>query len=223
MINITKDTLREAIRNIPKTVDAAYHRILCISCLLRIERTIRWFRIYIHFDRKGDYPFPQWQLMLASYHGLEGICQRMLERGAKVEKKDELGRTPLWWAAYAGKEATVQLLLKNGADIEAKNNNGLTALHMAAQFGREAAVGLLLEYSCPIDEKDDYGNTALHWTAGSHRVSSRMATMTILLEGGADVNAVDGFGRTVLERLETMKDREDCISLCRKYQAKCQD
>ena len=36
----------------------------------------------------------------------------LLEKGADLEARDSLGRTPLWWAAGNGHEAVVKLLLE---------------------------------------------------------------------------------------------------------------
>lgn len=45
------------------------------------------------------------------------VVRRLLEKGAKLESKDDVGMTPLSWAAKNGHEATVELLsAKDGFD-----------------------------------------------------------------------------------------------------------
>jgi ankyrin repeat protein len=44
----------------------------------------------------------------------------LLEKGADVEFKDDLGLTPLSWAAWNGHEAVMKLLEK-GADMKSKH------------------------------------------------------------------------------------------------------
>ena len=50
-----------------------------------------------------------------------------------ADKKDNDGRTPLWYAALGGHVETVQLLLRLGADVNARCKLKDTALHRAAR------------------------------------------------------------------------------------------
>jgi ankyrin repeat protein len=52
--------------------------------------------------------------------GREAVVELLLEKGADVESKDRLGRTPLLCAAINGHEAVVKLLLEKGANLEFK-------------------------------------------------------------------------------------------------------
>ena len=46
------------------------------------------------------------------------MVELLLQKGAKVESKDDFGKTPLSIAAGNGHEAVVELLLQNGAELE---------------------------------------------------------------------------------------------------------
>jgi ankyrin repeat protein len=59
---------------------------------------------------------------LATKNGHESIIKLLLEAGAKVEAKDDNGRTPLLLAAENGHEAVVKLLLEAKANVESKDN-----------------------------------------------------------------------------------------------------
>src|SRR4051794_40923222 len=95
----------------------------------------------------------------AAFWGYERVVQRLLEKGADIDRKDWLrhdGRTPLLLAAGNGHEAVVKLLLEKGADVECKSHNGQRPLRCAAENGHEAVVKLLLEKGADIECKDRY-------------------------------------------------------------------
>lgn len=57
-------------------------------------------------------------LWIAADNGWEAVVELLLQKGAKVESKDDFGKTPLSIAAGNGHEAVVELLLQNGAELE---------------------------------------------------------------------------------------------------------
>lgn len=81
-------------------------------------------------------------LMLAAIRGDLAWCERLLERGGRVNQP---GWTPLHYAASGPNPKVVELLLARGADIDAQSPNGSTPLMMAARYGSEDSVGRLLE------------------------------------------------------------------------------
>ena len=54
--------------------------------------------------------------MWAAEMGHEAVVKLLLEKGADVESKDDVGQTPLSWAARGGHKAVVKLLLEKGAE-----------------------------------------------------------------------------------------------------------
>ena len=80
-------------------------------------------------------------LMMAALKGHLEWTQRLLERGAGLERE---GWTPLHYAATGPEPAVVQLLLERGAGVDVRSPNGSTPLMMAARYGAEEAVTLLL-------------------------------------------------------------------------------
>jgi ankyrin repeat protein len=80
-------------------------------------------------------------LMLVALKGDLGWCQRLIERGAAVQRE---GWSPLHYAATSPNVKVVELLLARGAAVDAVSPNGSTALMMAARYGSEETVNLLL-------------------------------------------------------------------------------
>ena len=86
----------------------------------------------------------------------------------------------------------VDFLVDKGAKLEPRIAKPKTPLHLAAMNDRtEAAGGAASKGGPPIEARDDYQRTALILCA---RERGQAATGRVLIEAGADVNAVDKFG-----------------------------
>ncbi|KAK0717516.1 ankyrin repeat-containing domain protein [Lasiosphaeria miniovina] len=106
---------------------------------------------------------------------------------------DANGETPLHLAA-ALSEARAWKLVEAGADISLVSNRGRLPLHEAARGGNINCMALLCQEhqrrQLAIDVKDENGDTPLHEAACSGRCESAR----LLLDAGADVNAVNCAG-----------------------------
>ena len=105
-------------------------------------------------------------LMIAALAGELEICQKLIDKGADVNKT---GWTPLHYAATRGHLDVMRLLLENHAYIDAASPNATTPLMMAAQYGTTAAVKLLLEEGADAMLKNQRGLTALDFARGASR------------------------------------------------------
>ena len=95
----------------------------------------------------------------------------LLEQGAALTEKDEIGRTALLCAADNGHTETVGCLLEKGASLTEKDKFGRTALLVAVGNGHTETVGCLLEHGASLTDKTNDGHMALtlafdkgHWT-----------------------------------------------------------
>ncbi len=61
----------------------------------------------------------------------------LLERGADVDARQQLGYTPLMAAAGSGRQDLVDLLLQHGADPSLRNEEGKTAADIARDHGHQ--------------------------------------------------------------------------------------
>lgn len=135
-----------------------------------------------------------------------GIARLLLDRGALVDPvtADESlsGRamffcaTPLLLSALGNKPEFVPLLLEHGADTHACNKGGEMAIHIAALIGHGNYIRVLLDAGVEVDIRDQrWDETSLHKAASQ----DRLPATTLLLESGADPNAVNKLGRNVLQ------------------------
>lgn len=96
-------------------------------------------------------------LMMASLRGQSRLVERLLQRGAVVNRP---GWSPLHYAATAPDDTPMKLLLAHGAAVDARSPNGTTPLMMAADYGPSACVDLLLAAGARVDLKNDLGLSA---------------------------------------------------------------
>jgi uncharacterized protein len=99
------------------------------------------------------------------------IVTALLAAGAKVEARDEEGRTSLILAAQKGWVDIVQALLARGADPTAKSYDGWTALIMACYSGHTEIVHILLARCADVKWRNKQGMNALAIAVGQHHHS----------------------------------------------------
>ncbi|KAI4871242.1 hypothetical protein NFI96_019766 [Prochilodus magdalenae] len=104
-------------------------------------------------------------------------------------------QTPLHLAVITHQPAVVKALLQGGADPGALDRNGQNALHLCCEHGQDNCLSVILAHltlsqCCPsafLNSTNFEGLTPLHLAVQDG--NKKMAKM--LLEGGADINAVD--------------------------------
>ncbi|MHB8260976.1 MAG: ankyrin repeat domain-containing protein [Bacteroidia bacterium] len=99
-------------------------------------------------------------LMFAAQFGYPQVCQYLLEKGAKVNKKTNDGMTAIIWAGSSESVQVSKVLLSYGAKINAATNKGITALMTAANNGKLALCHYLVENGANCAAKSSDGMTA---------------------------------------------------------------
>eukprot|EP01041_Mallomonas_annulata_P010267 gene10267-21424_t len=130
------------------------------------------------------------------------IYQFLIDNGADINRRDHNGKSELLRACAANDKKAVELLINAGADINVKSESGLTPLTYSILNDKVSPdiLDLILEGRADVDgcigDEDD-GFTLLHMTVHNGNVN----LINKLLQSGADINAVDKKGRSVLHYL----------------------
>ncbi|KAI9658930.1 MAG: hypothetical protein M1821_001890 [Bathelium mastoideum] len=133
----------------------------------------------------------------------------LVEKGAKIDRTDANGNTPLIAAAKNGSEAVVRLLIENGAAIDLKDFHGNTPLIAAASNGNKAVVKLLVDCGAEIDLKNNYGDSPLIAVARK----KNDALVRLLVDKGAEIDLQDHDGNTPLQAAAAHTHNEAVVKL----------
>jgi hypothetical protein len=135
----------------------------------------------------------------ATQNGHLEVVKFLVEQQADVTTKDTAGWTPLHSATQNGHLEVVKFLVEQQADVTTKGTARWTPLHLAARNGHLEVVKYLVqtakEFGSDISTPDTFGETPLH-VAIYH---SRGEEAKVLIEHGADISVIDGYGKTALD------------------------
>ncbi len=135
---------------------------------------------------------------------------RLLELGLPIDSEDAKGATALIHAAGAGHAALAVHLLETGANAAHIARTGVNCLAAAVVARREALVRTLLNHGVAPDMPLAGGATALMIAASL----GNLPMVDALLEAGADPNAADEQGETVLHAAAQLAfDSSDTVSV----------
>lgn len=150
----------------------------------------------------------------AAKMGHEAVVAALLENEAVVDAatQDESQSTPLHWVAESccwttifknrDPKPIIQRLLAKGADVKIANANGKTALHFAAENGEYATRRKEEKYTPGRSPRSiKVSNTNQEAVQAVHRT-----LITLLLDGGAKIDARDHSGSTALHCAATYGD-----------------
>ncbi|KAM0929936.1 hypothetical protein ACQ4PT_001299 [Festuca glaucescens] len=170
--------------------------------------------------------------------GSTSVVRFLLDHGAKPNKTNMKGFTPLHYAASTDTCEIAELLLSRGAYVDPICENG-TPLHIAAQKGNVRMLELLLRHQADHNSVTQLFYTPLSMAifasslkcaellikAGADVNAGRPVTpliiaasygftdcMKCLLDAGADANIPDEFGRTAA-KIAATKGFKDCVKI----------
>lgn len=91
------------------------------------------------------------------------ILHILLEAGADVLVKNQIGYSLLHQICYAGDYYAALEVLKRGADVGSCTDEGRTPLHFAAESGRIEVTKLLIQHGANVNALDFEGKTPLKY------------------------------------------------------------
>jgi len=142
-------------------------------------------------------------------------AKKLIDEGADVNEKNDLGESPIISTTYLDTGyinlEMLKLLLENGADPGVGDENDYTVLHAAASMSDMEAIDLLLEYNADINIKDSYGETPIFETV----YEDNAVTFKHLVEKGANLMIVNDEGDTIKD-LAKYNDATEILKILNK-------
>lgn len=158
-------------------------------------------------DSRGRTP-----LYLSAMNGNYELTRYLLSSGADpyigASWKDNA--TPVHTASAHGHLEIVGLLITKGAvDPNIADDHGITPLHYSARYRNADIVRFLLENNADVKIRDSYNKTVLHGYEVSEIKGDRLlTTLKILIDSGADINAISDIGETPLMNMVLINSKE---------------
>ncbi len=170
-------------------------------------------------NSRGGMTHGQVPLHSACRGGRRDHVEFLLEVGADVNARDNLGQTALHVSIISNKDV-VQVLIDHGADVSLKDNQGHTALIWAAYHGAYGHIQLLLQHGARAGDKDAVleATASQHLAlriASGHKVQGDIEALKLLIQHEDDINQCGCWGATTLDILLCSEDRTVSGSLVR--------
>jgi ankyrin repeat protein len=144
---------------------------------------------------------------------VEELKKLLVKESGLVYARDDIGFTALMKASRYGEVKTVELLLKSGAEINAQADMGETALFRTIDVNNYKAAELLLKHGANPNIKE----TSQDWSAlQCAAYYGNLSMVKLLLDNGADVNAVGKYDQTPLHwsmRAITWNNQKEIVEL----------
>ena len=131
-------------------------------------------------------------------HDKEEAVKVLLEAGADMMARDNVGRTCIHLAAFKNNINIIRLLVSKGMDVNIQTSiSGHTPLHMVCMVSpsnnKVETARVLLELGADINAQDGMGNTPLHQAC---RDRMNPGLIRFLIANGANVRALNSQAHT---------------------------
>ncbi|EAY09221.1 ankyrin repeat protein, putative [Trichomonas vaginalis G3] len=120
------------------------------------------------------------------------ILEFLISHGADINIKDQYGKTALYYAAAKCNDKEIlEFLISHDEDINMKDEYKRIVFHHIVLYNNKASLECFISHVGDNNSKDDYIREAFHYG-----ISIEIAEF--LISQGADINARDNFGKTLL-------------------------
>jgi ankyrin repeat protein len=135
-------------------------------------------------------------LHVASSNGHANIVEKLLDKGAEIDKEDKIGITPIMDAVATGHLNIVQLLLNRGADI---NKQGICRpLFTAINVENLDMVDLLIKNGAKISFEPNPRITPIHHIAIYKKSDVGVKLLNVFIKYSVNINEQDIYNDTPL-------------------------
>lgn len=160
-------------------------------------------------------------LIWACINGHTDIAKLLIDKEAGINVSDNGGRTALIWASLNGHVDIVKLLLNKEVNIDATDDNGRTALISACFNGHIDVINTPIDFASTNEEEYleflyNENTTELTWV----HINGHVDVVRILLDKGADIDAIDNDGRTAIISAAHVYDNIEIIRLLLKQKSR---
>jgi len=132
---------------------------------------------------------------IAARKGNLDMLKALASRGAKLNQKDKMARTPAVHAAMNGHAHVLSYLLREGVDADQADSSDNTVAHYAAAYGWVECLDVLLAAGADMDAQNSWNTTPVSLAVQMGRVA---CAAKLLDSGRTDVNFRDKNGNTLL-------------------------
>mmetsp|Transcript_12942 Transcript_12942/g.27945 ORF Transcript_12942/g.27945 Transcript_12942/m.27945 type:complete len:569 (+) Transcript_12942:175-1881(+) len=153
-------------------------------------------------------------LHIAASEGHLAVSKYLIERGARINRSDRWGGSPLD-DAYRHRHSAVMEYLRSCGGTSGSPSQANNFISAASEGDIEEVRALLELGNVDINEGDYDRRTALHLAAGE----GRYGVIELLCEKGADVNVRDRWGNRPLDDAKS-SNHMACVKLLESYGAK---
>ena len=193
---------------------------------MRIRNTIAmslWFK-FILFVMCGGILYIHYALGIDYFNSTLSADQQIsaVESALDVDARNDLGLTGLMFAAIYGEKELASALIKRGSHLELTSpDERQTALHYATNNLRamdSAAVGYqLIDAYASTRAVNNLGNSPLQLVISTDVLEDRQKMVDALMKNGANINAQNAQGDTLLHLAVNMQAYNWLPSLLQKY------
>lgn len=146
-------------------------------------------------------------LHIAAAEGHLDICRFLVVRGARINRVDRWGGSPMDDAHRQGHNTVLQFLGKQGGKFGSAAKAIETFINASSQGKVEEVQALLKFGNIDLDQGDYDRRTALHLAAGE----GQLTIVKLLCEAGANTNVKDRWGNRPIDDAKSAKQNSSAI------------